>query len=255
MDLTTYYLGKRLKNPIVPSASPLSRNIDMMRRMEDAGAAAIVMYSLFEEQIEHESFEIDHYLSYGTQSYAEALTYFPEAADYNLEPDQYLELLRKAAQSLDIPVIASLNGVSKGGWIKYAKHLEEAGADAIELNVYYIPTDPVLAGDDVETRYLDILHAVKSTVAIPVAVKLSPYFTAMANMAQRLVNAGADGLTLFNRFYQPAIDPETLDTVPELQLSDSSELLLRLRYTAILSGRIKASLAISGGVHAGRTIR
>ncbi|OGU30833.1 MAG: dihydroorotate dehydrogenase [Ignavibacteria bacterium GWA2_55_11] len=249
MDLTTYYLGKRLKNPIVPSASPLSRNIDMMRRMEDAGAAAIVMYSLFEEQIEHESFEIDHYLSYGTQSYAEALTYFPEAADYNLEPDQYLELLRKAAQSLDIPVIASLNGVSKGGWIKYAKHLEEAGADAIELNVYYIPTDPVLAGDDVETRYLDILHAVKSTVAIPVAVKLSPYFTAMANMAQRLVNAGADGLTLFNRFYQPDIDINEMEVVPSIHLSDSSANRLAMRWIAILHGKIKASLAATGGIH------
>ena len=249
MDLTTYYLGKRLKNPIVPSASPLSRNIDMMRRMEDAGAAAIVMYSLFEEQIEHESFEIDHYLSYGTQSYAEALTYFPEAADYNLEPDQYLELLRKAAQSLDIPVIASLNGVSKGGWIKYAKHLEEAGADAIELNVYYIPTDPVLAGDDVETRYLDILHAVKSTVAIPVAVKLSPYFTAMANMAQRLVNAGADGLTLFNRFYQPDIDINEMEVVPSIHLSDSSANRLAMRWIAILHGKIKVSLAATGGIH------
>ncbi len=249
MDLSTTYLGKRLKNPIVPSASPLSRNIDSMKRMEDAGAAAIVMYSLFEEQIEHESFEIDHYLSYGTQSFAEALTYFPEASEYNLEPDQYLELLRKATSELDIPVIASLNGVSTGGWIKYAKYMQDAGADALELNVYYIPTDPVLTGEDVEARYLEVLHAVKKTVTIPVAVKLSPYFTAMANMAQRLVNAGADGLVLFNRFYQPDIDIEEREVVPNILLSDSKAIKLPLRWIAILHGKLKASLAATSGVH------
>ncbi|MCU0452953.1 MAG: dihydroorotate dehydrogenase-like protein [Bacteroidetes bacterium] len=249
MDLSTYYLGKRLKNPLVPSASPLSRNIDSMKRLEDAGAAAIVMYSLFEEQIEHESFEIDHYLSYGTQSYAEALTYFPEAKEYNLEPDQYLELLRKASESLEVPVIGSLNGVSTGGWVKYAKHMEEAGADALELNVYYIPTDPALAGDDVEARYLDVLHAVKSTVAIPVAVKLSPYFTALANVAQRLVNAGADGLVLFNRFYQPDININELEVTPHVHLSDSSASTLPMRWVAILHSRIKASLAATSGIH------
>ena len=249
MDLTTTYLGMRLKNPIVPSASPLSRNIDTMKRLEDAGAAAIVMYSLFEEQIEHESFEIDHYLSYGTQSFAEALTYFPEPSEYNLEPDRYLELLRKGAAGLDIPVIASLNGVSTGGWIKYSKHFEEAGADAIELNVYYIPTDPVLSGDDVEARYLEILHAVKKTVTIPVAVKLSPYFTAMANMSQRLVNAGADGLVMFNRFYQPDIDVETQEVVPNVHLSDSRALTLPMRWIAILHGKVKASLAATSGIH------
>jgi dihydroorotate dehydrogenase (fumarate) len=205
-----------------------------MKRMEDAGAAAVVMYSLFEEQIEHESFEIDHYLSYGTQSFAEALTYFPEASEYNLEPDQYLELLRKATSELDIPVIASLNGVSSGGWIKYAKYLEEAGADALELNVYYIPTDPVLSGDDVEARYLEILHTVKKTVSIPIAVKLSPYFTAMSNMAQRLVNAGADGLVLFNRFYQPDIDIEECEVLPNVHLSDSKAIKLPMRWIAIL---------------------
>lgn len=249
MDLSTFYLGKRLKNPLVPSASPLSRNIDSMKRLEDAGAAAIVMYSLFEEQIEHEAFEIDHYLSYGTQSFAEALTYFPEAKEYNLEPDQYLELLRKASESLEIPVIASLNGISSGGWIKYAKKMEEAGADALELNVYYIPTDPALAGDDVETRYLDVLHAVKSTIAIPVAVKLSPYFTSLSNMAQRLVNAGADGLVLFNRFYQPDIDINELEVTPHIHLSDSSANTLPMRWIAVLHGKVKASLAATSGVH------
>lgn len=254
MDLSTYYLGKHLKNPIVPSASPLSRNIDTMKRLEDSGAAAIVMYSLFEEQIEHESFEIDHYLSYGTQSYAEALTYFPEPQEYNLEPDQYLELLRKASESLEIPIIASLNGVTTGGWIKYAQHLEKAGADAIELNVYYIPTDPALSGDDVEARYLEILHAVKSTVAIPVAVKLSPYFTSMANMSQRLVNAGADGLVLFNRFYQPDLDTEQLEVVPQVHLSDSSAITLPMRWIAILHNRVKASLAATSGVHTSQDV-
>lgn len=249
MDLSTFYLGKRLKNPLVPSASPLSRNIDSMKRLEDAGAAAIVMYSLFEEQIEHEAFEIEHYLSYGTQSFAEALTYFPEAKEYNLEPDQYLELLRKASESMEIPVIASLNGVSSGGWIKYAKKMEEAGADALELNVYYIPTDPALAGDDVETRYLDVLHAIKSTVAIPVAVKLSPYFTSMSNMAQRLVNAGADGLVLFNRFYQPDININELEVTPQIHLSDSAAITLPMRWIAVLHGKVKASLAATSGVH------
>ncbi len=249
MDLSTTYLGTRLKNPIVPSASPLSRNLDSMKRMEDAGAAAVVMYSLFEEQIEHESFEIDHYLSYGTQSFAEALTYFPESTEYNLEPDQYLELLRKASAELDIPVIASLNGVSTGGWIKYAKYMQEAGADAIELNVYYIPTDPILTGDDVEARYLEILHTVKKSVTIPVAVKLSPYFTALSNMAQRLVNAGADGLVLFNRFYQPDLDIEELEVVPSVLLSDSKAIKLPLRWIAILHGKVKASLAATSGIH------
>jgi dihydroorotate dehydrogenase (fumarate) len=220
-----------------------------MKRLEDAGAAAVVMYSLFEEQIEHESFEIDHYLSYGTQSFAEALTYFPEPSEYNLEPDKYLELVRRASTELDIPVIGSLNGVSTGGWIKYAKYIQDAGADALELNVYYIPTDPVLSGDDIEARYLEILHAVKGTVSIPVAVKLSPYFTAMANMAQRLVNAGADGLVMFNRFYQPDIDIVERDVMPNVALSDSKALTLPLRWVAILHGRVKASLAATGGVH------
>lgn len=249
MDLTTTYLGKPLKNPIVASASPLSKNLGLMKRLEDSGAAAIVMYSLFEEQIEHEAAELDHYLQYGTQSYAEALTYFPETTEYNLEPDDYLNLVSKAKSELEIPIIPSLNGVSTGGWIKYARKLEQAGADALELNVYYIPTDSALDPEEVETRYLEILHAVKSTVSIPVAVKLSPYFTSMANMAQRLVNAGADGLILFNRFYQPDIDINELEVTPGVLLSDSSANRLPMRWIAILHGKLKASLAATSGIH------
>ncbi|MBI5464932.1 MAG: dihydroorotate dehydrogenase-like protein [Ignavibacteriales bacterium] len=249
MDLTTTYLGKQLKNPIVASASPLSKSIGNMKRLEDAGASAIVMYSLFEEQIEHEAAELDHYLQYGTQSFAEALTYFPEAAEYNLEPDNYLNLVSKAKAELDIPIIPSLNGVSTGGWIKYAKKLEEAGADALELNVYYIPTDSLVSPEDVENRYLEILTAVKSTVSLPVAVKLSPYFTSMSNMAHQLVKAGADGLVLFNRFYQPDIDINELEVRPGVTLSDSSANRLPMRWIAILPGRPKASLAATSGIH------
>ena len=249
MDLSTSYLGLALKNPLVPSASPLSHTLDSMKRLEDNGAAAVVMYSLFEEQIAHESAELNHYLSYGTESFAEALTNFPESEDYNLGPDEYVELLHSAKQSLGIPVIGSLNGISPGGWVKFARKIEEAGADALELNVYYIPTDPHLAGSGVEDRYIEVLHAVKSTVKIPVAMKLSPFFSAMANMAHRLDAAGADGLVLFNRFYQPDINLETLDVSPNVILSTPQALRLPLRWVAILHGRIKASLAATSGVH------
>lgn len=249
MDLSTTYLGMKLKNPIVPSASPLSHSLDSMKRLEDAGAAAIVMYSLFEEQIKHEAAELDHYLTYGSESFAEALTYFPEAQEYNLEPDDYVDLLRNAKESLHIPVIGSLNGISAGGWIKYARKIEEAGADAIELNVYYIPTDPKLTAQDVEDRYLEVLSAVKTTVKIPVAMKLSPFFSSMANMAQRLDQAGASGLVLFNRFYQPDIDLETLEIKPSVILSTPQAMRLPMRWIAILYGRVKASLAATSGVH------
>jgi dihydroorotate dehydrogenase (fumarate) len=249
MDLTTTYLGIKLKNPIVPSASPLSRTLENMKRLEDAGASAIVMYSLFEEQIAHEAAELDHYLEYGTESYAEALSYFPKADDYNVGPENYVELLRKAKESLGIPVIGSLNGISVGGWIKYAKHIQEAGADALELNVYYIPTDPKLGSTEVEARYVEVLKAVKSAVTIPIAVKLSPFFSSLANVAHRLVDAGANGLVLFNRFYQPDIDLEQLEVVPGVTLSDSTASRLPMRWVAILHGRIKASLAATGGVH------
>ena len=251
MDLSTTYLGLSLKNPIVPSASPLSHSLDGIKRLEDSGAAAIVMYSLFEEQIEHESAELEHYLSYGTESFAEALTYFP---DYNLGPEEYVELLHKAKQSLGIPVIGSLNGISTGGWVRFAAKIEEAGADAIELNVYYIPTDPKLAGSDVEERYLDVLRAVKQAVKIPVAMKLSPFFSSMAGMAHRLDAAGVDGLVLFNRFYQPDIDLELLEVTPNVILSTPQALRLPLRWIAILHGRIKANLAATSGIHTTRDV-
>lgn len=249
MDLSTTYLGLALKNPIVPSAGPYSRTLDGMKRLEDAGAAALVMYSLFEEQIAHEASELYHYLSYGTESFAEALTYFPDLKQYNLGPEEYVELLHQAKSSLDIPVIASLNGISVGGWISYAKKIEEAGADALELNIYYIPTDPVLSGPDVEDRYLEVLDAVRRTIRIPVAVKLSPFFSSLAQMAQRLDRAGASGLVLFNRFYQPDIDIETLDVQPGLVLSTSEAIRIPLRWIAILHGKIRASLAATGGIH------
>jgi dihydroorotate dehydrogenase (fumarate) len=249
MDLTTTYLGLKLKNPIVPSASPLSYTLDTMRHLEDAGAAAIVMYSLFEEQIVQESAELNHYLSYGTESFAEALSYFPQAEEYNLGPEEYLNLLHKAKTSLHIPIIASLNGISTGGWIKYAAKMEEAGADALELNVYYIPTDPKLTGAEVENRYVEVLEAVKKTVRIPVAIKLNPFFSALANIAHRLDVAGADGLVLFNRFYQPDINLDTLEVVPNVILSTPQALRIPLRWIAILHRRVRASIAATSGIH------
>ena len=249
MDLTTTYLGLKLKNPLVPSASPLSRTLDSMKRLEDAGAAAIVMYSLFEEQIEHEAAELEHYLAYGSRAHAEALDYFPRPEEYNLGPEQYVELLQRAKGSLGIPVIGSLNGISTGGWIDYAKKLEQAGADAIELNIYYIPTDPALASQEVEERYINVLHAVKRAVRIPVAVKLSPYFSSLANVAARLDRAGANGLVLFNRFYQPDFDLDALEVTPNIVLSTSDAMRLPLRWVAILHGVVKTSLAGTGGIH------
>ena len=249
IDLTTSYLGLKLKNPIVPSASPLSRNLDTMKRLEDSGAAAIVMYSLFEEEIVHESAELDHYLHYGTESYPEALTYMPSAAEYHLEPDAYVNLLRKAKESLRIPVIPSLNGITSGGWVKYAGFFEDAGADAIELNVYYIPTDSHLSASDVEQRYTDVLSAVKKSVKIPVAVKLSPYFSSLTNVVEKLIKAGTNGLVLFNRFYQPDINLDELEVTPDIVLSNSDDSRLSMRWIAILYGRVKASLAATSGIH------
>lgn len=249
IDLKTNYLGLHLVNPIVPSASPLSRSLDSMKRLEDAGAAAVVMYSLFEEEIAHESAELDHYLHYGTESFPEALTYMPSAAEYNLEPDAYVNLLRKAKESLGIPIIPSLNGITTGGWIEYAKHFEEAGADAVELNVYYIPTDQRLTSQDVEERYVDVLAAVKDTVKIPVAVKMSPYFSSLPNLAARLVKVGANGLVLFNRFYQPDINLDELEVVPGVILSDSEANRLSMRWIAILYGKMEADLAATSGIH------
>jgi dihydroorotate dehydrogenase (fumarate) len=217
--------------------------------MEDAGASAVVLPSLFEEQITLESHHLDRYLSHGTESFAESLTYFPDMIDYNLGPDGYLELIRRAKFVVDIPIIGSLNGVSTGGWITYAKKIEEAGADALELNTYYIPTDPELTGAQVEQMYLDLVRDVKASVRIPVAIKLSPNFSAIPNMARRLDQAGADALVMFNRFYQPDFDLENLEVVPSLILSGSYELLVRLTWVAVVYGHIRADLAITGGVH------
>jgi dihydroorotate dehydrogenase (fumarate) len=249
MDLSTTYLGMKLKHPIVPSASPLSQTLDGIRRLEDAGASAIVMYSLFEEEIEGESHILDHYLSYGTESYAEALSYFPDLNRYNVGPDAYLRLLQNAKAAVDVPIIASLNGISTGGWVEYARHMENAGADALELNIYYIATDPYTSSTSVEERYLDVIRAVKSQVQIPVAVKVGPYFSAFANMALRMAKAGADGLVLFNRFYQPDLDLEELRVVPNLALSSSHELRLPMRWIAILHGKVPLDLALTSGVH------
>jgi len=249
VDLSTTYLGLTLKNPLVVSPSPLCEKIDNIRQMEDAGASAVVLPSLFEEQITLESHHLDRYLSHGTESFAESLTYLPDMIDYNLGPDGYLELIRRAKFVVDIPIIGSLNGVSTGGWITYAKKIQEAGADALELNTYYIPTDPELTGAQVEQMYLDLVRDVKASVRIPVAIKLSPNFSAIPNMARRLDQAGADALVMFNRFYQPDFDLENLEVVPSLILSGSYELLVRLTWVAIVYGHIRADLAITGGVH------
>ncbi|MBI5563927.1 MAG: dihydroorotate dehydrogenase-like protein [Chloroflexi bacterium] len=249
IDLTTTYMGLTLKNPLVPSASPLSKSLDTMKRLEDHGAAAIVLYSLFEEQIEHESKELNHYLTYGAESYAEAVSYFPDLGEYNLGPDQYLNHIRKAKAALQIPVIASLNGISKGGWTRYAKLMEEAGADGIELNVYHIPTDGFVSSGAVEQMYLDLVREVKATVQIPVAVKMMHFFSSIPYMAIQLDRAGANGLVMFNRFYQPDIDLENLEVVTNLTLSSSYELRLRLRWVAIMFGQLVADMAVTGGVH------
>lgn len=250
MDMKTTYLGMELKSPIVPSASPLSRDLGTLRQMEDAGASAVVLYSLFEEEINMESQTLDRYLTEGVESYSEALSYFPEALSYEaVGPDKYLSHIRQAKKALSIPVIASLNGVSTGGWIRYAKEIEQAGADALELNVYYIPTSLDMTSELVEKLYLDVLRDVKESVSIPVQMKLNPYFSALGHMARRLEQAGADGLALFNRFYQPDLDLENLEVVPNLKLSRSDDLRLPLRWIAILYGRIHTDFALTSGVH------
>lgn len=249
MDLTTTYMGMKLAHPIVPSASPLSRTVDDIRRLEDAGAPAIVMHSLFEEQLEGESHILDHYMDFGAESFSEALSYFPEMDDYGTGPGQYLNLIRQAKEAVNIPIIGSLNGVSPGGWTQYAKSIQEAGVDALELNIYYIATDPLMDSTAVEQMYLDVLSSVKKEVSVPVAVKVGPYFSAFANMATRLRHSGADALVLFNRFYQPDLDLANLAVTPNLTLSSAYELRLPLRWVAILYGRVPVDFAITSGVH------
>lgn len=247
--LETTYLGMPLRNPLVVSASPLGRDLERLLRLEEAGAGACVLPSLFEEQIEHDSFQVHSVLEHGAESYPEALSYLPEMVTYNTGPERYLDMIARARKSLTIPVIASLNGSSPGGWTSYAGQLQDAGAHALELNVYFLAADLDETSEMVERRYLDIVEAVRSAVTIPLAVKVGPFFSSMANMARRLVEAGADGLVLFNRFYQPDIDLERLEVVPNVVLSSSTELRLPLRWIAILKGRVEASLAATTGVH------
>jgi dihydroorotate dehydrogenase (fumarate) len=248
MDITTTYLGLKLKSPIVCSAGPLSEKISNIREMEDAGASAVVLYSIFEEQIEQDQLEFYHHTSIHTESFAEATSYFPEPFDFKLGPEEYLDHIRKAKEAVNIPIIASLNGKSIGGWTDYAKKMEQAGADALELNIYLLPTDIHKSGSEVEKTYIEIVKAVKSSVKIPIAVKMHPFFSSTSWMANELSKAGADGLVLFNRFYQPDIDLETLDVVPNVILSTPMAMRLPLRWIAMLYGRINADLAATSGI-------
>lgn len=254
MDLTTNYLGLELKNPVVPGASPLSQDINNIKALEDAGAPAIVLYSLFEEQIVHEELELNHYTSVTQDQHAEALTYFPYNIPFKTGPEEYLDHIRKAKEAVEIPVIASLNGKSIGGWIDYAKRIENAGADALELNIYQLATEIDVSSTDIEKNYVEILKQVKSVVNIPVTVKLAPFFSSVANFAYQLDKAGADGLVLFNRFYQPDIDLETLEVVPNVLLSTPMDMRLPLRWIAILYNRVSADLASSSGVYSEKDV-
>jgi len=249
IDLSTQYLGLKLCNPLVVAASPLSKEISNLRHMEDSGASAVVLHSLFEEQINLEAHEIDRYLWDGSEVSAESTTMYPGLENFNIGPDTYLEHIRTAKQTVSIPVIASLNGVSRGGWVSFARDMQQAGADAIELNIYFIPTEASATSDQIEKLYLDLVKEIRQTVTIPVAVKIGPFFSAFANMAQQLEAAGANALVLFNRFYQPDFDLDALEVKPSLSLSRSNELLLRLHWAAILHDHIHADIAITGGVH------
>jgi dihydroorotate dehydrogenase (fumarate) len=248
MDLKTKYLGLELKHPIVASSSPMSRSLDGIKRMEDSGASAVVLFSLFEEQIRYENESLDFLTEFGTESFPEALSYFPSVEDYRVGPDSYLNLIREATEAVDIPIVASLNGITETGWTEYAKLMVEAGAKAIELNIFYIPADLSLTGREVEDRYVRVIEQVRAAVDVPIAVKLSPFFSAIGDMAKRFVGAGANGLVMFNRFYQPDFDVDELEVIPDLELSSTSEIRLPLLWIAILHGRIKCSLAATRGV-------
>lgn len=248
MDLTTKYMGLTLKNPLVPSAGPLTANLDSIRRLEDSGAAAVVLHSVFEEQLVHEAEELEHHLHAGAESFAESLSYFPNIEEYRLGPDAYLEHIRKAKAAVRIPVIASLNGFTSGGWVDYATQIQQAGADALELNVYYVAADAKMDGAAVEQMYVDVVRAVRAAVKIPVAVKFGPYFSSIPTMARRLDQAGANALVMFNRFYQPDIDLVSLEVRPTLSLSDPFESRLPMRWIAIIYGSVKASLAATTGI-------
>ncbi len=254
MDLRTTYLGLELKHPIVASSSPISKSLDGIKRLEDAGAAAVVLFSLFEEQIRYENESFDALSEAGTESFAESLSYFPAVGDYRIGPESYLDLIRRASEQCSIPIIGSLNGVTSAGWAEYAKLITEAGAKALELNIYYIPADLRTTAREVEDRYIDIIKLVRGATAAPIAIKLSPFFSATGEMATRCVDAGADGLVLFNRFYQPDFDLDELEVVPNLELSSAHEIRLPLLWIAILHGRIGCSLAATRGVESGREV-
>lgn len=251
-DLSVNYLGLGLKNPLVASASALSKKLETIVRMEDAGLSAVVLYSLFEEELIHESLALNYFLERGTEMHAEALTYFPDLPHYNMGPEKYLELIQKAKQRVGIPVIASLNGMNQGGWVETARQIEQAGADALELNLYYLPTSINLRSEDLESEQITLVREIRARVSIPLAVKLSPFYSALPAFCARLVEAGANGLVLFNRFYQPDLDIEALEVTPSLELSTEADLKLPLRWTAILFSRLEADLALTGGVHTGK---
>jgi len=249
IDLTTSYLGLALKNPLVASASPLSKHVDGVKRLETAGIAAVVLHSLFEEQIIHESLELDHYLSRSKNFSAEASSYLPDTGQYSLLPDKYVEHVEQVKRAVAIPVIGSLNGVSKGGWTRYARLIQDAGADALELNLYYLPIDATLKAEEIETAQVELVASVKASIRIPLAVKLSPFYTALPNFVQRIAGAGADGIVLFNRFYQPDFDLEELAIAHTLDLSTAAEIRLPLRWISMLHGSVHSDLALTGGVH------
>ena len=253
-NLNTKYLGLDLKNPLVASASAISKKLENIIKLEDAGIGAVVLYSLFEEELIHESLALDHYLTRGSESFAEALTYFPEMENYNSGPDKYLELINKSKEKVNIPIIASLNGISGGDWTKYAKLIEQAGADALELNIYFVPTDLDVISSELEKSYINLVQEVTKELKIPISVKLSPFFSSLPNFALNLFLAGSKGLVLFNRFYQPDLNIEDLSVQPTLNLSSSDDLLLPLRWTAILYEKVKADIALSSGIHSGKDI-
>lgn len=253
-DLKTNYLSLDLKNPLVASASPLSKKVSLVKRLEDNGISAVVLYSLFEEQITHELRELNFFLERGTEQYPEALTYFPDLGNYNIGPDAYMEHIRTLKECVDIPVIASLNGISSGKWIRYAAMIEQAGADALELNIYFLPTDPKMTGQSLEKAYIKLVADIRQTIHIPIALKLTPFFTSLPNMVAKAVSAGANGFVLFNRFMQPDLDIEALEVETTVNLSTSNDLLLPMRWIAMLYGRIRADLALSSGVHTARDV-
>ncbi len=251
IDLTTNFMGLSLKNPLVASASPLSKRVETVKKLADEGVSAVVMYSLFEEQINHESKALDYFLTRGTDSFQEASTFYPDFDHYNIGPEKYLKHIANLKKAVDIPIIASLNGVSSGGWVEYAKRMQDAGADALELNFYYVPTELSLSASELEKNYIDLVKAVRSSISIPMTAKLSSSFTALPHFASELAKAGVDGLTLFNRFIQPDFNLEEMSLSPHLVLSTSAELRLPLRWTAILYGRVDADIALTSGVHTG----